>query len=111
MARWFEEEYDSVEDLNKIFEESRAYRENPLLVPGESKEMFESSAQKAREAGIYVPLIEGVWRKEGITLKCKECNFFEEERNHCALEPDYYGIVFPETDACKRFHQYTDYDD
>lgn len=116
MARWFEKDYkpeemNPVDDLNKIFEKSRAYRENPLLVPAELKEMFDSAAQKAREAGIFVPRIEAVWRKEGITLKCKECNFFEEERNHCALEPDNYGIVFPETDACKSFFQDTDYDD
>lgn len=43
-------------------------------------------------------------------LKCKECNFFEEEKCHCALEPDNYGIVFPETDACKMFNQDTDYE-
>lgn len=45
-----------------------------------------------------------------MSLKCKECNFFEEDRCHCALEPDNYGIVFPETDACKMFHQDTDYE-
>lgn len=70
MARWFEEGYkpeevNPVEDLKKIVEESREYRENPLLVPGESKEMFDSAAQKARAAGIYVPAIKAVWRKEG----------------------------------------------
>ena len=34
---------------------------------------------------------------------CKDCNFFEIETNHCSLEPDNYGIMFPESDACNFF--------
>lgn len=69
MARWFEEGHDPdgrnpVEDLKSVFKEAKTYRENPLLVPSEQKEMFESVAQKARMAGIYVPPLMGVWIRE-----------------------------------------------
>lgn len=69
MARWFEEGYETEErspinDLKSVVKEAKTYRENPLLVPSEQKEMFESAAQKARMAGIYVPPLMGVWRKE-----------------------------------------------
>lgn len=43
-------------------------------------------------------------------LHCKDCEFFEQDKNHCALEPDNYGIVFPDTEACKSFYQETDYE-
>ena len=69
MARWFEEGYEPeeanpVEDLKKVVEEAKSYRENPLLIPGEQRDMFESAAQKARGYGIYVPPLKAVWRKE-----------------------------------------------
>ena len=69
MARWLKEvceteERSPVDDLKSVFKEAKSYRENPLLVPGEQKEMFESAAQKAREAGIYVPPLMGVWIRE-----------------------------------------------
>ena len=68
MARWFEEGYEPqegnpVEDLKQVVEEAKTYRENTLLIPGEQKEMFESSAQKARAIGIYVPPLKAVWKK------------------------------------------------
>lgn len=52
--------------------------------------------------------LQNIYGKLTMNLKCKECNFFESERSHCALEPENYGIVFPDTDACKFFHQDTD---
>lgn len=69
MAHWFEEGYvpeeaSPVEDMKHVVKEAKSYRENPLLIPGEQKEMFESAAQKARECGIYVPPLKAVWRKE-----------------------------------------------
>ncbi len=35
--------------------------------------------------------------------KCKNCKHFEWEYNHCNLDPIYYGVAFPETDACGFF--------
>lgn len=69
MARWFEEGFETeerspVDDLKSVVKEAKTYRENPLLVPGEQNEMFESVAQKARMVGIYVPPLMGVWIRE-----------------------------------------------
>ena len=63
MASWFQEG-NPIEDLKRVVEEALRYRENLLIIPGEQKEMFESAAQNAREAGIYVPRLKAVWRKE-----------------------------------------------
>lgn len=69
MARWFEEGHETeerspVDDLKSVVKEAKTYRENPLLVPSEQKEMFVSIAQKARMSGVYVPPLMGVWIRE-----------------------------------------------
>ena len=69
MARWFEKGYvpkeeSPIEDLKQAVEEAKSYRENPLLIPGEQRDMFESAARMARAAGIPVPTLKAVWRKE-----------------------------------------------
>ena len=43
-------------------------------------------------------------------LHCGDCSFFEEEKSHCAIDPENYGIRFSETPACKMFYQETDYE-
>ena len=69
MARFFEEGYEPkesnpIEDIKQVVEEKKTCLEKPLFVPAEQKDMFEQAADMAREAGIYVPPIEGVVRKE-----------------------------------------------
>lgn len=66
MARWFEEGYEPekrnpIEDLNRIVEEGRAYRENPLLVP---ESQYDTAVRIAKENNIKVKFepVKAVWK-------------------------------------------------